>query len=307
MKLYSILNILLGLLLAPFMFSVINRVKALWAGRKGQPLLQPYYDLIKLLFKEPVYSITTTWIFKAGPVIGLSVLILSLMLVPFNGQPALFSFAGDFFLLIYLLALMRFFIIVSALDTGSAFEGMGASREAFFSALAEPAFAVGLITLVKMTGEMSLSGCFNAFSVLAWQSDTAPLILVLIAWGIVFLTENARVPIDDPNTHLELTMIHEVMALDHSGFELFCIQYASALKMWVIGALLVNIIVPIHTGNVMIDLLFSLIAMFFLCIVTGTIESAMARLRLNRIPQLLIAADSFSLLALIIIIRNHTL
>lgn len=305
MNLYPLLNIFLGLALSPLMIGIINRTKAFWGGRKGPPILQPYFDLRKLHYKAPLYSATATWIFKAGPVIGLAVVILSLTLIPLAGQPALFSFNGDIFLLIYLLALMRFFIILSALDTGSAFEGMGASREAFYSALAEPAFALGLIALVKMTGEISLSGCFNSFSFSLWQKAEAPLILILVSWIIVFLTENARLPIDDPNTHLELTMIHEVMVLDHSGFELFSIQYAACLKMWALGALLVNILIPVHSGMVPVDLFFSGLAFFLLCILTGTIESVMARLRLNRIPQLLIAAGSFSLLAFIIIARNH--
>ncbi|MFA5793952.1 MAG: NADH-quinone oxidoreductase subunit H [Candidatus Brocadiia bacterium] len=302
---YSLINIFLALICAPFLLSIINRVKAFWAGRHGQPLLQPYYDLIKLLQKESVYSRTTTWVFAAGPVGGLAIALLLITLIPLAGIPALFSFRGDIFLLIYLLALLRFLTIISALDTGSSFEGMGASRESFFSAMAEPAFAIGLIALVKMTGQTSLSGCFTHFSFALWNDISAPLLLVLSAWVIVFLVENARIPIDDPNTHLELTMIHEVMVLDHSGPDFAFIQYTSSLKMWVLGMLLINVLVPFHTGKIIIDLLIAIGSLFLLATLIGIIESVMARLRLVRIPQLLIVAGTFSILAFILIIRSQ--
>src|ERR1700733_7654352 len=135
----SALHLLLALVLAPLLMSLINRTKALVAGRVGQPWLQPYWDLWKLLHKGAVYSRTTTWVFRAGPMIGLAAMLTVLLLVPFGGAPAVISFQGDFIFLIYLLALARLFVVLAALDTGSPFEGMGASREVWISALAEPA------------------------------------------------------------------------------------------------------------------------------------------------------------------------
>ena len=300
----SIAHVVFAMLLAPLLPGVINRVKAWFAGRRGPPLLQAYYDLWKLLHKGAVYSTTTTWVFVAGPIVGLACVATALLIVPLGGVPGLLAFSGDFLLVAYLLGLMRFFTILAALDTGSSFEGMGASREAFYSALAEPALLLGLAAMATQSHSLSLSAMYAAVTQSAMTSFAGPaLLLVATALLIVFLAENARIPIDDPNTHLELTMIHEVMVLDHSGPDFAMIQYGAMLKLWVLGALLVGILVPVRSGWWGVDLAAGIAGMMVLAALVGAIESTIARLRLVRVPQFLVAASVLSILALVLVMR----
>ncbi len=299
----SLIPPLLAIALAPLLLGVINRTKAFFGGRTGQPLLQAYYDLAKLLQKGAVYSRTTTWVFRAGPVVGLACVLVATVLVPFGGASALVSFHGDLLLFIYLLGVMRFFTVIAALDTGSSFEGMGASREVQFSALAEPALLLALAAVARQTGTLSLSGMLGSTGAAAWPQAGIALALVAGALLVVLLAENARIPVDDPNTHLELTMIHEVMVLDHSGPDLAFIQYGAALKLWLLGAVLVGIVLPTRTGNPWLDHGVAVAGMVALAAVVGAIESVMARLRLVRVPQLLVAAGVLATLALILVLR----
>jgi len=292
-----------GLLLAPLLFAVINWTKAFFGGRHGQPLLQPYFDLLKLLRKGATYSRTTTWIFRAGPIVGLAAIVVALAQMPMGGLPAPIHFRGDLLLFAYLLGLMRFFTVVAALDTGSSFEGMGASREVLFSALAEPALLLGLCAVVMETRSVSLSEMFASVSTRAWAIQGPAYGLVVVAFGLVLLTENARIPVDDPTTHLELTMIHEVMVLDHGGSDLAFILYGAALKLWVLSALLVGLAVPIRTGDLLLDVGAFLAGMFALAVLIGIVESSMARLRLLRVPKLLVGATALAVLAVVLILR----
>ncbi len=298
-----ILHVLTALVASPLLLGVIRRVKAWMSGRKGAPLLQSYYDFVRLMNKGAVYSRTTTWVFRAGPMVGLAAVLVALTLVPLGGVPALMRFQGDLVLFAALLGLLRFFYVLAALDTGSAFEGMGASREIQFSALAEPALLLGLAAMARTTHELSLSPMYDEISFDLVIAPSGAVMLVAVAFLIVFLTENSRLPIDDPNTHLELTMIHEVMVLDHSGPDLAFVEYTSALKLWVLGALLVGIAVPVRTDLWYLDLLAGVAGMFALAVVTGILESTMARLRLSRVPQFLVAAVVFSGLALVLVLR----
>lgn len=305
----NVINILallppfLALALAPLLLGVINRTKAVIAGRNGQPLLQLYYDLWKLLRKGAVYSRATTWVFRAGPVVGLAAVLVAAAIVPFGGWPTLVGFSGDLILFAYLLALMRFFTVIAALDTGSSFEGMGASREVQFSALAEPAFLLGLAAVARATGSLSLHGMISSVSVALWTHLGAALALVAVVLLVVLLTESARIPVDDPNTHLELTMIHEVMVLDHSGPDLAFILYGAALKLWLLSALLVGLVIPIRSGNPWLDGAAVLAGMLCCGVMLGVIESSMARLRLLRVPQLLVGAGVLAALALVLVLR----
>src|SRR4051812_44710932 len=212
------------------MLGVITKTKAAFAGRVGAPFLQPYYDLAKLLRKGSVFSRTTTWVFRAGPVVSVATALLAAALVPVGGRPALVAFEGDFLLLATLLGLGRFFTVAAALDTGSAFEGMGGAREATFACLAEPALVLALLALARSVGSLSLSGMLGPPLAAAWTHDAATFVLVAAALFIVLLAENCRIPVDDPTTHLELTMIHEVMVLDHGGPALALVGYGAALK-----------------------------------------------------------------------------
>jgi formate hydrogenlyase subunit 4 len=306
----AILQICIPLALAPVLLGIVNRVKAAFAGRRGSPLLQAWYDVAKLLGKSAVYSRTTGSIFRAGPVVGLSAMVVCVILLPWTGAPSLLAFDGDLVLLAGLLALSRFVTMTAALDTGSAFEGMGASREAWFSSLGEPALLLGLAALARIRGSISLAGVLvgsvdfsvpgravSAFSGSAPAFGGAVIILAAVALFIVFLSENARIPVDDPNTHLELTMIHEVMVLDHSGVDLAYIQYGASLKLWVLGGLIVSLLAP-RTGSWYLDAAIGLAGMTVVAAATGVVESIMARLRLVRVPQLLVAALAMSALGL---------
>jgi formate hydrogenlyase subunit 4 len=299
----SWLHPLLALLLAPLLPGVINRVKAIAAGRRGPPLLQPWFDLVKLLRKGAVYSTTTTPVFWIGPMAGLAALVVALFLVPMGGCAAAIAFHGDLVLFAALLAIVRMAAILAALDTGSPFEGMGASREAMFAALAEPALFLGLAAIARRTESFSLSGLIHASSPSLWLQIGPGMALVSAAIFAVFLAENARIPVDDPNTHLELTMIHEVMVLDHGGPDFAFILYGAALKLWLLGAILVGIVFPVRTGSAWVDLFAGVIAMFALAAAVGAIGSMIARLRMSRVPQMLVGAVSLSTLALILVIR----
>ena len=309
----SIVLPILALLLAPLLPGIINRIKAIFGGRKGQPLLQLYFDLAKLLKKGAVYSRTTSWVFRAGPVVSLCSAIAALLVLPLGGVAAPVSFAGDMILLAYFLGVMRFFTVIAALDTGSAFEGMGASREVQFSALAEPTLLLGLVAVAQagripppagfaeQGGLLSLTMMYSRLSIAAWLHSGPALLMVAGALLVVFLTENSRIPVDDPNTHLELTMIHEVMVLDHSGPDFAMILYGASLKLWIIGALLSGMLIPIRTGNPWMDGAVVIGGQFGLAVLTGLVESTMARLRLLRVPQLLVSAGFLSTLALALI------
>ena len=303
MSVPSLLPAALALGLAPLLVGVITRTKAVIAGRVGQPLLQPYRDLRKLMRKGAVYSRTTTWVFRAGPVVGLAATVLASALVPYGGSFALVSFPGDLFVFAYLLALTRFFTVIAALDTGSSFEGMGASREVTFSTLAEPALLLGLAAVARTTGSLSLSPILSKVTVEVWAQAAPALALVAAAFLVVFLVENGRIPVDDPATHLELTMIHEVMILDHGGPDLAFILYAAAVKLWLLGTLLIGVVLPVHSDNRWLDSAAATVAMLALGVVTGLIESSMARLRLVRVPNLLVGAGVLSVLALLLVLR----
>jgi formate hydrogenlyase subunit 4 len=249
-----------------------------------------------------VYSSTTTWVFKAGPVIGLASVLMALSVVPFGNIPAPLHFTGDLLLLIYGLGLMRFFTVVAALDTGSSFEGMGASREVQFSALAEPSLMLGLAAISCKTSSFSLSSMLPGVSAQTWTTEGPALAMIAVSMIVILLAENARIPVDDPNTHLELTMIHEVMVLDHSGPDFAFILYSAALKLWVMGALLIGLVVPVHSGNPWIDIIMSIAGMVLLAALIGVIESVMARLRLLHVPQLLVWACVIAVIGLILIL-----
>ncbi|MEW5895871.1 MAG: NADH-quinone oxidoreductase subunit H [Candidatus Omnitrophota bacterium] len=298
------IQFILILTVSPFLFGVINRTKAFFAGRKGAPLLQLYFDLFKLFRKGAVYSTTTTWIFIAGPIISLSAIMAASILVPFAGHPALVSFDGDLIVFIYLLGLARFFTVLAALDTGSSFEGMGASREVQFAVFAEPALFLSLAVLARLTGQMSLTGIFTGPLFGSWHVYAPSLCLVLAALFIIFLAENSRIPVDDPNTHLELTMIHEVMVLDHGGVDLAYILYGCALKFWILGSLLAGIFFAGHSFAWPVDMMMFVAAMIFFAVIVGVIESTLARLRLLKVPHFLIIALALVSVGLILLLRS---
>jgi formate hydrogenlyase subunit 4 len=297
------LHILVGLGLPPLLLGVITKTKAWFAGRVGPPVLQPYFDLAKLFQKGSVFSTTTTWVFRAGPVVGLVTATIAVLLMPLATAAAPVSFTGDMILLAYLFGLGRFFTASAALDTGSAFEGMGAARDVTFACLAEPALFLGLLVLVKLSGALQLAGMFGTTLAASWTTAGASLAMVLLSWFIVLLAENCRIPFDDPNTHLELTMIHEVMVLDHSGPAFGMILYGAALKLFVWGALVVRLAFPFSTGFLLLDWPLFVVEMLALAVAVGIVESVMTRLRLTHVPVLLLAACLLSGFGMVLLVR----
>jgi formate hydrogenlyase subunit 4 len=281
------------MVLAPLSFGIINRVKAVVAGRKGQPLLQGYFDIIKLLKKDFVYSKTVSPVFRLAPVVILASTLFVITLLPvFNSVPLL-SFPGDIVVLAYFFGLARFLMIIGALDTGSSFEGMGASREAFYSLIAELSVFVIFIVMALASHSFSLK---EIFAVLPVALGSFPLqALLACSFFVILLLECCRIPFDDPNTHLELTMIHEVMILDYGSADLAMIEYASALKMWIFASLIVQIVVPSIFTNLAVSQVINLAGVFSIAIAVGVVESIMARFRLRRIPYILMGL--FAILA----------
>lgn len=294
---------LLGILLAPLLPGIVNKVKAFFAGRRGPPLLQLYYDLFKLMSKGAVYSHTTSWLFRAGPVVSTASVLTALFFVP-CGMRAPCSFPGDLLLVFYLLGLARFFTVIAAMDTGSSFEGMGASREAQFSAFAEVGLFIAFAALVRMTGQLSLSDIFEHVTPDLWRTHAPSLLLGAVVIMIILLAENSRIPVDDPNTHLELTMIHEVMVLDHGGPDFAMILYSSALKLWLFAAWFAGVVAPRFEGSNALTAAATLGGMLLAAVLTGIIESTMARLRLLRVPQLLIGAAALAFVAFLLTCRG---
>jgi formate hydrogenlyase subunit 4 len=286
----ALVHVLLLLLLPPLLLGVINKTKALFAGRRGPPLLQVYLDIAKLMRKGLVISRTTTWVFRAGPVVTLVSVAAAGLLVPFGSEAAPLSFVGDMILFAYLFALARFFTAAAALDTGSAFEGMGSAREVTFACLSEPALFFVFLALARQTGSLSLGPMLGASSTGFSAAFAAPLVLACIGLFIIILAETSRIPVDDPTTHLELTMIHEVMVLDHGGPLLGLVEYSSAMRLLVLEALLIRLALPFSTGLPWLDAPIFAAESLALAAIIGVVESIMARLRMRRVPYLLTGA-----------------
>jgi formate hydrogenlyase subunit 4 len=288
---------LLMLMILPFVFiGIINRTKSLWGGRKGPPIFQSLFDVIKLFKKGEVISNTTSFVFQIAPVISFASIICAGLLVPIVHQKSVLSFEGDFLLFSYILATGKFFSIISAMDTGSSFEDMGASREALFSSLVEPAFFMMLGTLGIIAGGLSFSDIIS-FSQQRGEYVLLISLLCVIILFVMLLTEGCRVPVDDPNTHLELTMIHEVMVLDNSGPGFALIQYGAAMKMLIIASVIINLILPDTLFGVSFISAFIAI-MALIAVSVGTLESLMARVRMTHVPKFILFMSSISFILL---------
>ncbi|HSM93772.1 MAG TPA: NADH-quinone oxidoreductase subunit H [Anaeromyxobacteraceae bacterium] len=290
---------LAALLLLPIpLVGVVNRTKARWAGRKGPRLLQSGSDLVRLLRKVPVYSRVTTQVFRLGPLVLLATTLVSGMLAPLLGGFVPFSFPYDFVLFAYAWGLGRMAMTLSALDTGSSFEGMGASREATFGALGEPALFLALGTLAGATGRTS----FAELLALGPHGPTRALIVAgcVVTLFIVLQLESARVPVDDPTTHLELTMVHEVMILDHAGPELAALQYAAAIKLTIGAALVATLVNPLHAAGPWIFGAANVALTLAVAVAVGTVESLMARFKLKAVPQYVFVAGASAFVALML-------
>ena len=293
-------NYFLALAAAPLMIGIINKVKAFFAGRRGPRLLQLYYDLGKLLRKSSVYSTSSGPVFKLAPWGNLASSLLLLLLLPAACVSSPLAFGGDLILFIYLAGFGRMLTVLAAMETASAFEGMGASRECQFSMLAEGVLLTVLAALVMLTRSFTLSGCLTTLNPENWLSGGTALIFLALAFYLVMLCENCRVPVDDPETHLELTMIHEAMILDNSGPDLGMIHYTAAMKMWLFAALLTRLLIPAPLLTPAASLGFTVLGAVLVSLITGIIESSMARRRFLKLPRLMLAGVVLETAAIII-------
>jgi formate hydrogenlyase subunit 4 len=297
----SLLLWALALLTAPLFAGVIFKVKAFFGGRKGSPLLIHYYTLAKLCKKGSVYSTSTTFLFKLGPVVSLAAAATALLFLPMGGQPPVLTFDGDVIFVLYLLGLARFFTIAAAMDTASPFEGMGAAREAYFPIICEASLFMILILFYRLSGDLNLGAYFAGENPRGfWQTAGSPLLFVVIALFIILLTENARVPVDDPATHLELTMIHEVMVLDHSGPDFALIEMGALLKLFFYAAMVARLILPFQSGNPLLNLGIFSLGLLLVYVAVGVTESVMARYRMDRVPKFVLTSFALAFFATII-------
>jgi len=287
------LSLVLILIASLFFTGIIIRVKSISSGRKGPGIFQPIKDVWRLFKKGSVYSETTSFVFQIAPVIYFSSVVMAILVVPFGSTKGIISFDGDFIFFAYVLALGKFFSIISAMDTGSSFEGMGASREALYSMFAEPAFFILLGSFALLTGHTSF---FEIFATLHLGSYITYALGIMATFVLVMIAmiENSRMPIDDPKTHLELTMVHEVMILDNSGFDLGLILSSGYLKFAMYGTLIADLYIGGLSMSYAIPVfLFTQIAF---AVSVGLIESFMARFRMSHNPQFIFALSSVSLL-----------
>jgi len=294
--------LLVVLVMAPLVPGVATRTRAMLTGRRGAPVWQLYADVWKLLRRGVVYSHTVTAVFKFTPVVQLAVIIVAALLVPLNGRASFIGFSGDVVAFAYLIALGRFVLVLGALDTGSSFEGMGSSREVTFAALAEFGFFVALAALSIAARDLSMGGMLGPALATRWSVSAPALVMVAMSLFVLLLAEGSRSPVDDPTTHLELTMIHEVMILDHSGPDLAVILYASALKLSVLGAVIVRVIAPADI-SVVARFAALILGLPAIGVVIGVVESSMARLRLPKVPLYLAGGTALSAFGLILLLR----
>jgi formate hydrogenlyase subunit 4 len=287
------LSLLLIILAATFFTGIIIRTKSIASGRKGPGIFQPIKDVIRLFKKGAVYSETTSFVFQIAPTIYFASVFVAMLVVPFGQSKGIISFNGDFIFFAYVLALGKFFSIIGAMDTGSSFEGMGASREALYSMFAEPAFFILMGSLALLTGFTSFQEIFSALH-LGSSISYALAVMAAFVFLLIAMIENSRMPLDDPKTHLELTMVHEVMILDNSGFDLGLILTAGYLKFAIYGAIIFNLFSGTIAYGYAIPMFFGI--QLFLAFAVGMIESFMARFRMNHNAQFIVVLSSVSLL-----------
>ncbi len=298
------LSIILIVASVIFFPGVIVKTKALFSGRKGQDILQPWHDIIRLLKKGSVYSTSSSFVFQLGAPIYFATVIVAALFIPFEENNCIISFSGDFVFFAYLLGLGRFMIIISALDVSSAFEGMGANREAFYSLLMEPAFFILLGSLAMFTGYSSF---YDIFASLHYNSYFSFIIAIIAAYVLanITLVETSRLPVDDPLTHLELTMVHEVMVLDHSGFDLGIIKIANNIKFILFSMLSANCLIPQSLDLWMrIGILFLMQVLFAAGI--GWFESFRARNKMIMNAQYILSINAVAMILIfaVMIIKN---
>ncbi len=291
------------LLFAPFlMMGLINKTKAFWAGRKGASIFQPIYDFVKLLKKEFVVSETTSCVFKIAPIITFVTVIFASLFIPLASSSAFLNVPAGLIVFAYTLGLGKFLALISAMDTGSSFEGMGASREACFTSIVEPAFFMTIASIMALSGNYT----FDSLKMIIQNAGNYGILIIIFAVAVLFLMiliEGSRVPVDDPNTHLELTMIHEVMILDNSASDLALFTYANAIKMLLISSLIAYIVIPAGLGFELGVLLY-ITVLLVISLLIGTVESAMARIRMSHVFEFIFIMSSLALVVLSLVVAK---
>ncbi len=297
-----IINLII-LLIVPFLMAgVIKKTKAFWGGRKGASIFQPLHDFIKLMKKDFVISKTTSTVFKIAPVVQIASVLFASMFVPLACGSALINVSAGLIIFAYTLSLGKFVSLISAMDTGSSFEGMGASREACFTTIVEPAFFMLIASIMALSGNFTFDSLQN---ILASAGNYGVLIQIfaVVVLFIMILIEGSRVPVDDPATHLELTMIHEVMILDNSGSDLAFFTWANSIKMLLLSSLIAFIVIPQGLTEWMAVLAY-LFVMFIISVIIGTVESAMARFRMSHVFEFVFLMSSFALVVLALVVAR---
>ena len=289
----ALLNIIILLILPFFTIGIIKKTKAFFAGRKGVSIFQPLWDFLRLFKKGQVISNTTSQVFKIAPVVVFATTLFAGLFAPMIGCCSIIEIEGAFVIFSYILGLGKFFSLIAAMDTGSSFEGMGASREACFTTIIEPAFFIILASFIALNGNLtfkSLTGLLNAsggFGVLI-------IALSVVSLFIMLIVECARVPFDDPTTHLELTMVHEVMILDNSGIDLGILTWSAGMKMIILASLITNLIIP-SSLSFGLSILAYILSMAFIALIIGVIESAIARFRMSHVFEFVFIMSSLAL------------
>ncbi len=297
MSTLRLMNVALLLVMPFVLVGLINRVKSLWSGRRGPPIWQLLFDVRRLLRKSSVYSTTTTPVFRIAPYVILATSLVSAAIVPLTGAAPLVAFPFDFVFVAYVWGLGRVAMMLAALDTGSPFEGMGAAREATFSTLIEPSLflivgALGLLSGTHVFSEALAPALHHGSAIAIWAAAIVALLVVL-------QVEAARLPIDDPTTHLELTMVHEVMILDHSGPDLAAIQLAAAIKLFLCSSMIATLLNPWAGQEGLPCLAANVLLCCAVAALVGTIESLIARLKLRSVPQYIVVAFASGVIALL--------
>lgn len=291
------LNILVVAVLPFLTVGIIRKTKAFWGGRRGASIFQPLYDFIKLTRKGFVISNSTSFVFKMTPVVYFAATLVAALFTPLITGHAVLNIEAGLIIFAYILGLSKFFALIGAMDTASSFEGMGASREACFTSIVEPAFFIIMGSIMALSGNFTFESLSKIISLSGGYGVLIGIFTVL-ALFLMVLIEGCRVPVDDPATHLELTMIHEVMILDNSGFDLALISYAASLKMLLISSFIAKILIP--SGFSLYPVCY-LAVIALISIVIGTVESSMARIRMSHVFEFIFIMSTFALVILSLI------
>jgi formate hydrogenlyase subunit 4 len=301
-----IFQIIIILALSPLISGIIKKTKAFFQIRKGPGIFQPYYDIAKLLKKDSVISQNVSWIFHAAPIISFAAVLTAGLLIPIYITSLPFGFAGDLIAVVYLFALARFFTALASLDAGSSFGGMGASREMFVAAMVEPALMLSIFAVALNVGSTNLGYISRTVSGMGLDALSPYQILAFVALFIIAIAETGRIPVDNPSTHLELTMIHEAMILEYSGKQLAIVELGAMVKQLLVFSLIANIFFPwgiASEGAGITALAFALVVYILKIVIIGlsmaVVETSTAKWRLFRLPDLLSISLMFSFLSLV--------